>query len=162
MKLLIAALLAASLTACGSSDSASYLIDGPDHSLTLVRDQTYAWSEERELALVTTNQPDCMRRNPLKPASDAGFKLEVFRALEGGLILKQGNNWYITDLQKCLLQQFKSPPAEPGDLLGAFTIKDQRLQFVAAPKPPAPPAAPQPTPGASVQETPAIAASAAR
>lgn len=147
MKLLIlAALLAALLTACGSSDSASYLIDGPDHSLTLVRDQPYAWSDEWELALVTTHQPDCVRRHPLKPAPDADFKLELFRALEGGIILKQGNNWYITETRKCQLQQFLAPPAEPGDALGAFAIKDQRLQFVAAQKPPASPAAPQETP----------------
>ncbi len=154
MKLITAALLAALLTGCGSSDTASYLIDGADLSLTLVRNQTYAWSEDRELELVTTHKPDCMRRNPLKPAADAGFKLEVFRALEGGYILKQGNNWYVTESGKCQLQQFKTPPVEPGDLLGAFVIKDQRLQFVAAPRPPA--AAPE------VQGTPAIAAPAAR
>jgi len=134
------------LTACGSSDSASYLIDGPSHSLTLVRNQTFAWSDDRELELVTTNTPDCMRRHRLKAAPDAGFKLEVFRAIEGGIILKQGSNWYIADIQKCLLQQYSVPPVEPGDALGAFTIKDQRLVFVAAAKAPAPPAVPQEAP----------------
>lgn len=153
----LSVLLATLLTACGSSDSASYMIDGPDLSLTLVRNQTYAWSDEWELELVTTHMPDCMRRNRLKPAPDAGFTLQVFRALEGGYILKQGNNWYVTETRRCQLQAFQAPPAQPGDALGAFAIKDQRLQFVAAQKPPAPPAPP-----AAPQETPATIPPAAR
>ena len=160
MKLsILAVLVAVVLSACGRSDTASFLIDGADLSLTLVRNQSYAWSDEWDLELVTTHQPDCMRRNPLKPAPDAGFKLEVFRALEGGYILKQGNNWYITETGKCQLQQFKTPPAEPGDPLGAFTIKEQRLQFVAVPKPPA---AAQATPVQGTQENPASAAPVAK
>lgn len=119
------------LTGCGN-DSASYLIDGADHSLTLLRVQPYFWSSAWDLSLVTTREPDCMRRHRLKPASMDGFKVELFHTPEDRYILKQGDNWYITETQKCRLQQFKTPPAEAGDLVGAFEVKANKLQFVAS------------------------------
>jgi hypothetical protein len=128
----LGAAVAAVLVVAGcSSDAASYLIDGPDTSLTLVREKPYFWSKNWELSLVATRLPECMRRHELKPATDNGFKLEVFRTLEGGYILKQDGNWYVVDLQQCRLQTFTTPPREPGDRAGAFEVKDGRLQFVA-------------------------------
>ena len=129
------------LTGCGS-DAASYLIDGPDHSLTLLREQPYFWSSQWDLSLVTTREPDCMRRHRLKPAAMDGFKLEVFHTPDDRYILKQRNRWYVTETQKCRLQEFQKPPDEPGEPLGAFELKDKRLQFVAFAKPAKPAAAP--------------------
>lgn len=125
------AFAAALLGGCGS-ESASYLIDGPNLSMTLVREKPYFWSSKWQLALITTHRPECMRRHDLKPAPDQGFRLEVFRTLEGGYILRQGDNWYVTDLAQCRLQAFGAKPAEPGDAAGTFKVKDEHLQFVAA------------------------------
>lgn len=155
---LVLAALAALVGGCGS-DSASYMINGPARSLTLVLERNYFWEDEWQVGLVTTNQPECMRRHPLKPAPINGFKMDVFQALESGYIVKERGNWYIAETQKCQLQQFKAPPAEPGDLLGSFEFKDDKLSFVAAAKPAAPavsgapsavvaPAPPAPQPGA--------------
>ena len=130
LRLALAVAAAMILAGCGS-DSASYLIDGPNLSLTLLREKPYFWSKNWELVLVATRRPDCMRRHDLKPAADSGFKLEVFRTLEGGYILKQGDNWYVTELRQCRLQAFPSRPTEPGDAVGAFEVKDGRLQFAA-------------------------------
>jgi hypothetical protein len=132
---------AALLTACGSTDSASYQITGAQHSLSLIRNQQYVWDKGWEISLVTAHSPECMRRHKLLPAPEGAFTAELFRSLEGNYILKQGNNWYVTETQKCQLQQFKQPPREPGDALGTFNEKEGLLQFVAAPKPPAAPAA---------------------
>ena len=135
--LLACAATAMLLAGCGN-DSTSYLIDGADRSLTLSRVQPYFWSSAWDLSLVTTALPDCMRRHRLKPAAMDGFKIELFRTPDDRYILKQGGNWYVTETRKCRLQQFQTPPTAPGERLGAFEVKDERLQFVPAPKPAAP------------------------
>lgn len=131
---LIAISVALALTACGREDAASYLIDGSRHSLSLLRDKPFAWSSGWDLSLVTTNIPDCMRRNKLMHSSDKKFKVELYRTFDGAYILNQNDNWFVTEIQKCQLQKFKSPPPEPGKLLGTFEDKDGRLQFVALAK----------------------------
>lgn len=135
MKLTITAmacLAALTLSACGHEDSASYLIDGPKHSLSMLRDKPFLWSSGWNLSLVTTRLPDCMRRNKLDHAEDADFKAELYRTFDGAYILRHENNWFVTETQKCQLQQYKSPPPVPGNLLGSFEEKDGRLQFVSA------------------------------
>lgn len=161
IKLVLGTTAAVLLAACGSTDSASYQIHGAQHSLSLIRNQQYAWDKDWELALVSARNPECMRRHKLQPTPMGDFKAELFRSLEGNYILKQGNNWYVTETQKCQLQQFKQPPREPGEPLGTFNEKEGMLQFVAAPKaaavsstlppavpPAAIPAAPAPAPAA--------------
>ena len=141
--------LALPLSGCGSSDTASYLIKGAPHSLSLIREKQFIWDSEWSVSLVTANSPECMRRHKLQPSPDGEFKVELYRSLEGNFILKQGNNWYVTETQKCRLQQFKEAPREPGDSLGSFEIKDDTLQFVTASNPVAPTAPPAVTPPAT-------------
>ena len=129
----MACMAALALSACGREDSASHMVEGPKHSLSLLRDKPYFWSSGWDLVLVTTNLPDCMRRNKLDHAADTDFKVELYRTFDGAYILRHENNWYVTEMQKCALQQFKTPPPVPGDLLGSFEEKDERLQFVNAP-----------------------------
>lgn len=138
---LVLAALAALAGGC-RSDSASYMIKGADLSLTLIVDQTYLWEEEWQIGLLTTRQPECMRRHSLQPAPIKGFKLEVFQAADSAYIVKEGANWYVAEMQKCQLQQFKAPPAEPGELRGSFEFQEGKLGFLAAPKPAEPPAVP--------------------
>ncbi|MBI5923683.1 MAG: hypothetical protein HY847_18815 [Betaproteobacteria bacterium] len=161
LKLCLGIAAAALLTACGSTDSASYQIHGAQHSLSLIRNRQFAWDKGWEISLVAARNPECMRRHKLQPAPEGAFTAELFRSLEGNYILKQGNNWYVTETQKCQLQQFKQSPREPGDALGTFNEKDGLLQFVAAPKPPA--AAPVTAPVAAPAAAPAAgSATAAR
>lgn len=147
MKRGAAAVMFAALAACLAgcrSDSASYMINGADHSLTLIVEQDYFWEDEWQLGLLTTRQPDCMRRHKLKPAPRSGLKLDVFQAGDGGVfIIREGANWYVAETKKCQLQAFKTVPAEPGELMGSFEFKEEKLRFVAVPKPvaPVPPAA---------------------
>jgi len=138
----LGALSALLLAACGSVDSASYMINGAAHSLSLTRTKNYFWSNEWELTLVTARNPECMRRHHLQPLTGAEFKVELYRSLEGNYIVKQGGNWYVTETQQCRLQKFPTPPREPGDLLGVFEERDEGIRFVAAPgaKSTAPPA----------------------
>ncbi|MDD5177106.1 MAG: hypothetical protein PHQ05_11865 [Sterolibacterium sp.] len=154
MKMILAAVTVALCVGCGSSDSASYQIHGAIHSLALLRTKQFMWDKNWELALVTARSPECMRRHKLQLAPDTDFKAELFRSLEGNYILKQGNNWYVTETQKCQLQQFKQPPREPGDLLGTFNEKEGTLQFVVAGKPVSAPAAAMQQPQPAVPAIP--------
>ena len=146
----ISALAAALLAGCGSGDTASMLIEGPNHALTVVRDKAFAWSDW-EVSMVVARQQECMRRHKLRPVGEGAFKVEVFRT-DTAFILRQGKNWYVTETQKCDLQQFKTPPPEPGELLGAFQVRDGGLKFVENPKAKtAPPAPAADTPTAPVR-----------
>ncbi|QDX81413.1 hypothetical protein B9N43_09245 [Denitratisoma sp. DHT3] len=131
-RLVFSCLLALLLTGC-DADSASYLIDGNrDHSLSVLRDKPWPWSDW-EVSLVVTRLPECMRRHRLKNApADGNFKLELYESLEGGFILHQGKRWYVTETGKCAFQAFKEPPPEPGLPLGTFDEKDGSLKFRAA------------------------------
>jgi hypothetical protein len=127
--LLLALLCAGLLSAC-SSESSSYMIDGGDRALTLVRDKPYLWSGSWEMDLVVTNLPDCQRRHKLKNAGDGNFKLQVFRPQEGGYILHHGKRWYVVELRGCQLQAYVEPPNEPGELMGTFEARDEPVRFI--------------------------------
>lgn len=126
-------LAALTLAGCGPSDNASVPIQGSDHSLTLIREKPYLWSDGWELSLVVTRMPDCMRRHHLKKAGDGKFKTDLFRTDQGGWIVRQGKKWYVAETQNCQLQKFESQPPEPGVLVGSFIEKEGKLQFVQSP-----------------------------
>jgi hypothetical protein len=136
---LLAALITGVLTGCGSSETASLVIDGPDTALTLERIKPYIWSDAWQLQLVVRRFPDCQRRHNLADAPD-GFKVELYSPAPGAFIIKQGKRWYVTDLKSCNLQTFKEAPPEPGMPVGTFVEKDGTLRFQKAPQSPVEPA----------------------
>lgn len=141
--------LTALLAGCGSSDTASLVIDGPETALTLERIKPYVWSGEWEVQLVVRRFPECQRRHNLAAASGSGaYKMELFSPAPGAFIIKQGQHWYVTELKSCNLQAFKSPPPEPGTPVGAFVERDGALRFEKAPAAAAP-SAPLPAAAAS-------------
>lgn len=142
MRLVLAAVMSAVLAGCGTSDVANMPIQGSDHSLTLVRDKPFLWSNGWELAVVVSRMPDCMRRHHIKKAGDGNFKMEVFRTEQGAWILRQGKKWYVAETEGCQLQQFEEKPPAPGTLVGAFEDKSGQLRFVQSPDLQKPPAAP--------------------
>ena len=83
--------------------------------------------------------PTCLRRYSIKSGVAGSVKMEVFEAGDMLWALKQGKNWYLAGTERCELQAWKDAPAEPpGRLVGTFTRKADRLQFVAADKPATP------------------------
>lgn len=128
-----AALATLALAGCGSSDTASLVIDGPETALTLERIKPYVWSGAWQLQLVVRRFPDCQRRHNLADAAPDGFKMDLYSPAPGAFIIKQGKRWYVADLKSCDLQAFKEPPPEPGAPVGAFLEKDGILRFQKAP-----------------------------
>jgi hypothetical protein len=133
MRLPLVLALAALLAGCGSTDMAAMPIQGSSHSLTLVREKPFMWSQGWDVAVVVARMPDCQRRHHLRRAGDGDFKMEVFRTPQETWILHKGQNWYVTETQNCQLQQFKEPPADPGTLVGVFQDKGGQFRFVQDP-----------------------------
>jgi len=135
---LVIALAAAVLAGCGSSDTASFMIDGNDTALTLERIKPYVWSEGWELELIVRRNPECQRRHVLKPAAVDAPKIELYTPEPYVFIIKQGKRWYVTEMKTCQLQVFKEAPPLPGTLVGSFQSDDGVLKFVPAAKGSAP------------------------
>ncbi|MBP9219292.1 MAG: hypothetical protein KBD39_04155 [Sterolibacterium sp.] len=126
----VSIVLAVLVTGCAREDAASYNIDGDQNlGISLLR-ETYPWRDGWDMKLVTTHVPECLRRHALKPAPLKPFIVELFQPEKQVFILRQGSNWYVTELGQCRLQPFDTPPPAPGLRLGAFVEKNGALVFV--------------------------------
>lgn len=74
-------LAAVPLLAACEYEGAAYLIEGKDHSISLVREQRWFWSSEVEQAVVVSRMPTCMRRHEIRPGrpSSAGTRISRCR-----------------------------------------------------------------------------------
>lgn len=110
--------------------AAPFMIDGSQHAISLIREQRYFWSSEVEQSLVVSRLPACQRRYPIAPGKTDSVDIEVFEAgyMLWAFRLKQ--RWYLAGTEKCLLQAWQDPPAEPpGREVGRFVRRDGALVF---------------------------------
>lgn len=133
----LALAVAAVLAGC-KDQSASMMISGPEHALTLSARQPYPWSREFVLEVVMARLPECHRRSRMDGASADEFRVDVFRPAEGVyaepiLLLQQGGEHYALSTRSCEMQRFSKPPTEIGSRLGSFALDGGELKFVAAP-----------------------------
>lgn len=117
------------LAACGGSQFA-YLDEGGGLSLSVVREQNYLGGSWKS-TLISAASPRCQKRHPLDGLAADSFQLKVFRPEPGTYVLNAGTRWYVTELRNCEFQAYKSPPPFPGDAIGRFEVRDDKLQFVA-------------------------------
>ncbi|MDP1653041.1 MAG: hypothetical protein Q8L56_10000 [Rhodocyclaceae bacterium] len=128
LRLLLTLLIAALLAAC-TQEPAGFLIEGGNHSLTVERNKPYFWSDGWELDLIVTRYPECQRRHPLKKAGEK-VRVDLYRTPAGAFILNQGKRWYVAETRDCRMQQYEEEPAEPGELIGSFRVKNDVFTFV--------------------------------
>ncbi|WP_216819707.1 hypothetical protein [Zoogloea sp. LCSB751] len=120
------------LSAC-ENDGIAFLIEGKDHSIALLREQRWFWSDEVAQSIVVSRMPTCMRRYEIKPGVAGAVKMEVYEAGDYLWALKQGKNWYLAGTEKCQFQRWDEHPEEPpGRLVGTFTRKNDTLEFIEA------------------------------
>lgn len=132
-KLLLLALLPA-LGGC-INDSIGMRIDGPEHAVSLVREQKLFWEKRMDLEVVVARLPDCQRRHKLQPAAiSPGFKVDVYALGQNAFLLEQGRNLYTVETQTCQkFEKLVEPPKDgKGELVGVFREQDGKLAFVAA------------------------------
>jgi hypothetical protein len=98
------------------NESASYLIDGNDHSLTVFVTQDYFWSKQAGLRLVASRLPDCQRQFDLGKTSTAELNVELFSTGENTFLLRSGEEMWQVETGGCT----RLPP--PSDKVQAQPI----------------------------------------
>ena len=77
------------------NDGASYMIDGDkDHSISLLREQRYPWSDEMTQRIVVARYPECQRRFEIVPGSTQGKRLDLYEIGPRLYVLRQDQVWY--------------------------------------------------------------------
>jgi hypothetical protein len=126
-------LLGTLLAACGGSQLAFLTEGDSDHSLTIERRQSYARAPW-ETDLIVAGMPECQRRYPLEGLTGEALRIDVYRPEPGIYILAAGQRWFVAELKQCGFQQYRQPPPEPGERIGAFEVTQGALRYIAAPK----------------------------
>jgi hypothetical protein len=139
-------MLATALLLAGcTEDSATFNIDGPDHALTIRRQQRYFWEDKVEVALLASRMPDCRRLHQLGSFAPAEqTRVDVFAAGEQLWNLRMGQQLWQIETETCdgLVELEFDPKADLGQPAGSFSVHDGKLAFEPAP------AAAQPVPQA--------------
>jgi hypothetical protein len=132
MKKLAALILLPVLGGC-INDGIAMRIDGPEHAISVLREQKLFWEKKVDLELVVARLPDCQRRHRIASAPIGGFKIEAYRTGPNTFLLQQGNNLYSVETQTCQkFEKLNAPPADGmGELVGAFREEKGALRFVA-------------------------------
>jgi hypothetical protein len=83
------------------NESASYLIDSNDHSLTVFVTQDYFWSRQAGLRLVASRLPDCQRQFDLGKTEMADLNIELFSTGENSFLLRSGDEMWQVETGGC-------------------------------------------------------------
>lgn len=126
---LCVSLLASLLAGC-ENDASSYQVDGKDQAIVLIREQRYFWDNEVDQALVVNRLPECQRRHNIRKGAAGVLKMEVYRMNAELYALRQGKQWYVANLRDCEVNKAEAPSSSPGDLMGAFVIREDRVRFL--------------------------------
>ena len=133
LRVLAAVGLLSVLAGCENS-ATSYMIDGSQHALILVREQKFAWDDELRQAVVVSRLPACQKRIRIHPSSTVLVEMKVYEAGDSLWALHQGSRWYLAGTEECRLQDWDNPGNQPpGKLIGSFVLKDSAPAFVPAP-----------------------------
>jgi hypothetical protein len=143
MKRSILILLTPLLLAGCIRQSASYYIDGANHSLTVRAEQDYFWSDEVVVKLVAAHMPDCQRLFPMTTMPAAGLEIVLYSGGDNVYSVRAGKQVMRLETQNCT--RLTEPTKEElGEQLGTFRLgTDDKMVFekAAAPATTAPGAA---------------------
>lgn len=135
------------LGGCSAAETASYLINGAETAITLVREKAYPWDDAYMRSVVVTSRPKCITRYKMPPDNGEIGKVDVYDGGEGYYVLKDKAGQYMTNLADCSMFLVEKKIDDPGELKGHFEMAlDQPPRFVPAPVKPKPKA---PAEGAS-------------
>lgn len=121
-------LLAPLLLAGCIKDSATYYIDGNEHTITVRATQEYFWRDDVELTLLAARWPDCQRQFILGNVPVSGMDVELFDAGGNVYSLRAGSQLWQVETQNC--RQLPAPTSEAlGQPVGVFRIGGEKMGF---------------------------------
>ena len=131
LRVLVASSVLLPLVLAGCENSgASYMIGGDkDHSISLVREQRWFWSNEVDQKLVVARFPKCQRRFDIAPGVKAQPTLEIYAVDDMLFVAHQDKDWWAVGTEDCQVQPFKTAPEQYGTLAGRFVFKNGDLVF---------------------------------
>jgi hypothetical protein len=107
------------------NQSASYYIDGPNHSLTLRAEQEYFWNDELVVKMVAAHLPECQRQFPMTTLAPAAFQVELYGAGENVYSLRVGKQVIRVETGSCT--RLTEPTQEElGERIGTFTLNGEK------------------------------------
>ena len=119
------------------NDAASLQIDGKEHSLTVVREQSRPWEKRVDLFVVVARMPDCQRRHRLRSAGISASGVDVYSPEIGTYYLQQGTRTYFVETSTCegFRELGEQPATGVGPKVGSFKAIGGEYRFVAEPAP---------------------------
>lgn len=120
------------LLAC-SDQRAAFEIGSSQHSLTLIRAQSFFWEKTADYSIVAARMPDCMRRHDMGPGP-ADSRIEVYAPGNDAWILQQGKRMVVVETRTCegFARLEEAPEGGLGPFQGSFQMQGDSLIFVAA------------------------------
>ena len=110
-------------------ESASYYINGTEHTLSVRAVQTYFWDKEVQLTLVAARLPECQRQIPLAKVPMSEMDVELFSAGDNVYTLRVGTQVWQVETTACT-QLPEPPPTGYGDPVGVFRMgEDNKFTF---------------------------------
>jgi hypothetical protein len=112
--------------------SASYYVEGNQHTLSLRAEQEYFWKDEVVVRMAAARLPECQRLFPVATLPIAGFSVELFSGGDNVYSLRSGSRVWRFETQTCT-QLTEPTAAELGTPLGVFSLDaEKKLVFAQA------------------------------
>lgn len=104
-------------------DSASYYIDGNEHTLSVRVAQDYFWKKTVGVTVVAARWPDCQRQFNFGELPESALELELFAAGDNVFSLRAGERMWQIETQNCTL--LPTPASEAlGQPVGVFRMNE--------------------------------------
>ncbi len=104
-------------------DSASYYIDGNEHTLSVRVAQDYFWKKTVGVTVVAARWPDCQRQFNFGELPESALELELFAAGDNVFSLRAGERMWQIETQNCTLLPTPAPEAL-GQPVGVFRMNE--------------------------------------
>jgi hypothetical protein len=107
------------------NESASYYVDGNEHTLSVRAEQEYFWEDTVTLKMVAARLPECQRLFSLAKVPLDEMDVELFSSGDNVFTVRVGKQVWQIETQGCT-QLAEPAPTAYGDPVGVFKLNDEQ------------------------------------